>query len=182
MAAFEPKQIVLSQLNNGTGQEYNSGDGIYASDINDAIEASAWAQNTSTQANSSATQALNYANALTDPPDLTDVANVGTPSVSFVDNGSYKKFKFSNLKGQTGDKGDTGKSIKDVDFIYKSETSTETIYDVKTTLEDDTVVDSGQVTIPKATIPVISEFAAAGQDTPSDDLMIGGLFFTEATV
>lgn len=180
MAAFEPKQIVLSDINNG--QKYNNGDGVDAAAVNSAIEASAWAQNTSTQANSTSTQALNYANALTDPPDLTDVANVGTPSVSFVDNGSYKKFKFSNLKGQTGDKGDTGASIKDVDFIYNSETSTETIYDVQTTLDDNTVVNSGQVTIPKATVPVFSEFAESGQSSPSSDLMVGGLFFTEATV
>lgn len=245
MAAFGPKQIVLSQLNNGTGQEYNRVDGVYASDINDVIEASAWTQN--------------YAESLTATPDLTEAGNVGSPTVSFVDNGNYKKFKFSNLKGETGgkgdqgekgtsyysgtwvsnmiygtsneyyckitndtsdgigkigdyivqsnedteyvngnivrtslglgavwkiqaylqsdqmygvtpmnysmrgaqgekgdkgDKGDTGISVKDVDFIYNSESSTEVVYDVKTTLDDNTIVDSGQVEIPKSAYAV----------------------------
>lgn len=250
MAALEPKQIILSEINNG--QEYNDGDGVSGSSVTAAIEASAWAQDTASTANtnasqavstataantksdnaittansanttanaantksdtamtdaatavessnqavstasqavstantanSNATQAVNtsnsalaWAQALTDAPDLTEVGNVGTPSVSFVDNGEYKKFKFSNLKGNQG------ASVQDVDFIYNSETSTETVYDVKTTLDDDTVVNSGQVTIPKAAIPMISEFAQSEQDTPSADLMVGGFFFTEVT-
>lgn len=133
---------------------------------NAANEASESAVNT-------ANNALAWAQALTAEPDLTEAGNVGTPSVSFVDNGEYKKFKFSNLKGTTG------ASIKDIDFIYQSETSTETVYDVQTTLDDDTVIDSGDVTIPKAAIPKVSEIAEEGQVTPSDDLMLGGFFMTE---
>lgn len=162
MAALTPKKLDLTQINNG--QEYNDGDGVGASSVNAAVESAAWAQN--------------YAESLTAAPDLTEAGNVGSPTVSFVDNGNYKKFKFSNLKGETGD---TGKSIKDVDFIYNSETTTETVYDVKTTLEDDTVVDSGQVTIPKVSIPMISDFGDSPSDTPDPDLMVGGFFFTEVT-
>ena len=226
MAAFNPQQIILSQINNG--QEYNNGDGVDASAVNAAIEASAWAQETAATASDNASSAVSFASAantksdtavetansanaksdqavstantasetatnansishtasstasealawsqsLTDAPDLSEANNIGTPSVSFVDNGPYKKFKFSNLRPN---------SIKDVDLVFNSETATETVYDVKTTLEDDTVVDSGQITIPKASIPVISEFAPEGQVAPSDDLMIGGFFFTEVS-
>ena len=225
MAAFTPTEIVLSQLNNGTGQEYNPNDGVYAADINAAIEGAAWAQDASSHANVTANDALNaantaktqsdsalqsaqqaemyayqantksdsaaasaedavgksdaayeaayaannFVNALVAPPDLSEVNNIGTPSVSFVDNGEYKKFKFSNLKAN---------SVKDVDFELVSETATEALYNVKTTLDDNTVVYSEQqVTIPKASVPMISEFAAAGQETPSADLMVGGFFF-----
>lgn len=135
MAAWEPKKLDLTKINNG--QEYNDGDGVGASSVNAAVESAAWAQN--------------YAESLTAAPDLTEVANVGTPNVSFVDNGNYKKFKFSNLKGETGN---TGISVKGVDFIYNSESSTEVVYDVKTTLDDNTIVDSGQVEIPKSAYAV----------------------------
>ena len=131
MAAWEPQKLDLTQINNG--QEYNDGDGVGASSVNAAVESAAWAQN--------------YAESLTATPDLTEAGNVGSPTVSFVDNGNYKKFKFSNLKGETGN---TGISVKDVNFIYNSESSTEVVYDVKTTLDDNTIVDSGQVKIPKS--------------------------------
>lgn len=124
-------------------------------------------------AEDTANNMMAFVTALTDPPDLSEVANIGTPSVSFVANGKYKKFKFSNLKGESG------ASVSDINFIYSSETSTETIYDVQTILDDGTTVDSGQITIPKTTIPVISEFAEGEQTQPSADLMIGGFFFTE---
>lgn len=124
-------------------------------------------------AEDTANNMMAFVTALTDPPDLSEVANIGTPSVSFVANGKYKKFKFSNLKGESG------ASVSDINFIYSSETSTETIYDVQTILDDGTTVDSGKITIPKTSIPVISEFAEGEQTQPSADLMIGGFFFTE---
>lgn len=135
MAAWEPQKLDLTKINNG--QEYNDGDGVGASSVNAAVESAAWAQN--------------YAESLTASPDLTEAGNVGSPTVSFVDNGNYKKFKFSNLKGETGN---TGISVKDVNFIYNSESSTEVVYDVKTTLDDNTIVDSGQVKIPKSAYAV----------------------------
>lgn len=147
-----------------------------ASNVSAAASSAAAAQQSASTAEATANNMMSFVNALTDPPDLTDVGNVGTPSVSFVANGEYKKFKFSNLKGE---KGDTGASISDVNFVYNSETSIETIYDVQTVLADGTTVDSGQISIPKATIPVISEFASSGQTQPSADLIVGGFFFTE---
>lgn len=150
---------------------------------NSAAQATAYASAARQSANTAAESAeaaedtannmMAFVTALTDPPDLSEVANIGTPSVSFVANGEYKKFKFSNLKGETG------ASVSDINFIYSSETSTETIYDVQTILADGTTVDSGQITIPKTAIPVISEFAEGEQTQPSADLMIGGFFFTE---
>ena len=150
---------------------------------NSAAQANAYASAARQSANTAAESAeaaedtannmMAFVTALTDPPDLSEVANIGTPSVSFVANGEYKKFKFSNLKGESG------ASVSDINFIYSSETSTETIYDVQTILDDGTTVDSGQITIPKTSIPVISEFAEGEQTQPSADLMIGGFFFTE---
>lgn len=151
---------------------------------NSAAQANAYASAARQSANTAAESAeaaedtannmMAFVTALTDPPDLSEVANIGTPSVSFVSNGEYKKFKFSNLKGETG------ASISDINFVYSSETSAERIYNVETVLADGTTVQSGQVTIPKtSTLPTISEFAEGEQTQPSADLMIGGFFFTE---
>lgn len=140
---------------------------------NTAAESAEAAEQSASTAEDTANNMMAFVDALTDPPDLSEVANIGTPSVSFVANGEYKKFKFSNLKGETG------ASVSDINFIYSSETSTETVYDVQTVLADGTTVDSGKITIPKTTIPVISEFAEGEQTQPSADLMIGGFFFTE---
>ena len=141
---------------------------------NTAAESAEAAEQSANTAESTANNMMAFVNALTDPPDLSEVANIGTPSVSFVANGEYKKFKFSNLKGETG------ASISDINFVYSSETSAERIYNVETVLADGTTVQSGQVTIPKtSTLPTISEFAEGEQTQPSADLMIGGFFFTE---
>lgn len=145
-----------------------------ASDASDAESSASAAQQSASNAESTANNMMAFVTALTDPPDLSEVANIGTPSVSFVANGEYKKFKFSNLKGETG------ASISDINFVYSSETSAERIYNVETVLADGTTVQSGQVTIPKtSTLPTISEFAEGEQTQPSADLMIGGFFFTE---
>lgn len=141
---------------------------------NTAAESAEAAEQSASTAEDTANNMMSFVNALTDPPDLSEVANIGTPSVSFVANGEYKKFKFSNLKGETG------ASISDINFVYSSETSAERIYNVETVLADGTTVQSGQVTIPKtSTLPTISEFAEGEQTQPSADLMIGGFFFTE---
>lgn len=79
-------------------------------------------QNAISTANTASTNANNavqtanktetFVNHLVDIPDTTDADNVGTPNVEFVNNVvdgvTYKKFKFSNLKGEQGVKGDTG--------------------------------------------------------------------------
>ena len=164
MAQLTPKRIDLSQINNGN--EYNPTDGVQSSAVNSAVEASAYAQN--------------FAESFADEPDNSEIANVGIPSVSIVNNIkdgiTYKKFKFSNLKGETGK---TGISIKNVEINEKSESSTESTYSITVYLENDTVIDAGEIVIPKTSIPVITEFGEQGQVTPSEDLMVGGFFLKE---
>lgn len=48
---------------------------------------------------------VDFVEAITETPDTSEANNVGTPSVSFVDNGKFKRLKFSNLKGATGERG-----------------------------------------------------------------------------
>lgn len=100
MAEMTPSKHPISEFNGGTGQEY----GVQAFPISDvvmAVENSAYS--------------AEIADGLTQSPDLSEIDNVGTPSVSFVDgevvNGvQTKKFKFANLKGDKGDKGDKGET------------------------------------------------------------------------
>lgn len=86
---------------------------------NNAVTTANDAYATATNAASDAMEATNttaefqdFVNHLVDTPDTTEADNVGTPSVEFVNNVingvTYKKFKFSNLKGAQGVKGDTG--------------------------------------------------------------------------
>lgn len=86
---------------------------------NNAVTTANEAFSTATNAASDAMEATNttaefqdFVNHLVDTPDTTEADNVGTPSVEFVNNVlngvTYKKFKFSNLKGAQGVKGDTG--------------------------------------------------------------------------
>ena len=51
---------------------------------------------------------VDFAEAMADSPDISEIAGEGSPSVSLVANGKFKKFKFSNLKGSKGDKGERG--------------------------------------------------------------------------
>lgn len=128
MATWNPTEIDLTKINDNN--RYENGDGVSAESVDAAIEASAYAQE--------------FAKALTNPPNLTDVANIGTPDVSFEDYGNYKRFKFSNLKGETG------KSVKYVGFVYSYETDTETYYNTHTLLDDGTIVEGSTISIPKS--------------------------------
>lgn len=88
-------------------------------DMTDTINTANTALSNSSAANTNSQNAVNIANAtktfaehLVDTPDNTEVGNVGIPSVTLIDNvvdgTTYKKFKFSNLKGEKGETGDTG--------------------------------------------------------------------------
>ena len=88
---------------------------------NNAVTTANEAFSTATNAASDAMEATNttsefqdFVNHLVDTPDTTEADNVGTPSVEFINNVingvTYKKFKFSNLKGAQGVKGDTGEN------------------------------------------------------------------------
>lgn len=81
-------------------------------DMTDTINTANTAITNSQNAVSTANETKSFAEHLADTPDISEAGNIGTPSVSFIDNVvgdvTYKKFKFSNLKGEKGDKGDKG--------------------------------------------------------------------------
>lgn len=64
--------------------------------------------------------AVDFVEAMSDSPDISEIDGDGTPSVEIIDNvkngKTYKKFKFRNLKGEKGDVGAI--------FSYDSETKT----------------------------------------------------------
>lgn len=78
MANLTPKKIVLSEINNG--QQIENGDGVQPNLFNAPVEASAYAQALAT------TQ-----------PNLENVNNFGTPSVSIEEVDGLPRFKFENL-------------------------------------------------------------------------------------
>ena len=75
-----------------SGNEYEKGDRVARQSLNAMVNAGLYAQD--------------FAEALADTPDTSEAGKVGTPSVEIIDNvkngKTYKKFKFSNLKGNTG--------------------------------------------------------------------------------
>lgn len=105
MSEFNFTEKDLASINEG--KKYKNSDVVNADAINNAIEASGFAQNTAKTANSNA----NYAKSLAiNAPDLTDVDNVGTPSVEIVSAGNGARLKFSNLKGEKGEIGEVSEA------------------------------------------------------------------------
>lgn len=100
MANWSRNKVDSSIIN--SGKEYEIGDRVSIEQLNSMVNAGLYAQD--------------FAEALADSPDITEVNNVGTPSVEIINNGQYKKFKFSNLKGEKGDVGAV--------FTYDSNTKT----------------------------------------------------------
>lgn len=96
MANWSKNKTLPANVNNGN--EFLPTDGVYSGDMNAAFN--------------NAFYAVDYATALADTPDTSEVDNVGTPSVSLIDNvkdgKAYKKFKFANLKGEKGQDGKDG--------------------------------------------------------------------------
>ena len=76
-------------------------------DMTDTINKSNQALANSQTAVNTANDVSSFAQHLVDTPDNSEANNIGTANVSFVDNVvdgvTYKKFKFSNLKGDRGD-------------------------------------------------------------------------------
>lgn len=99
MANWDGKNTPKNNVNNNNQFEPN--DAVVANDINACFNNSFFA--------------ADFATHLADTPDTTEVRNVGTPSVQIVNGATatandgstiqYKKFKFSNLKGEKGDTG-----------------------------------------------------------------------------
>ena len=110
MAEWSRKKVNSGNINNG--KEYEKDDNVVREQLNAMLNTGFYAQD--------------FAEKLVTNIDTSEVGNVGTPSVSLITGDGatadkpYKKFKFSNLKGdqgvqgvqgekgEKGDKGDTG--------------------------------------------------------------------------
>lgn len=96
MAFWNRKKKTPSQIHGGI--EYKQDDDMTIDQLNGIVNNSFYA--------------VDFAEALTDAPDVSEANRTGTPSVEFIDNVktpvsggdpiTYKKFKFKNLKGATG--------------------------------------------------------------------------------
>ena len=112
MAIWNRKKVSPNVVNSGK-QYVNKVDSPSADDFN--------------AAENNAFYAVDFAEALADAPDISEVGNTGTPTVSFVDNPKlvngeniiYKKLKFSNMgmklgvTSTTAYRGDYGKIAYD---------------------------------------------------------------------
>ena len=87
------REKVNSENLNG-GNQYEAKDRLSREQLNAIVNSGLYAQD--------------FAEHLADTPDTSDANNVGVPSVELIDNGAYKKFKFSNLKGDKGEQGIQG--------------------------------------------------------------------------
>lgn len=92
---LQPKKIVLSEINGGN--QFVAGDNVTEQAVNAPLESAAFSQE--------------YVESFASQPDNTEADNVGTPTVEIIPNGQYKKFKFKNLKGKTGERGANGSNV-----------------------------------------------------------------------
>ena len=98
MADWSRKKVNSSTINEG--QEYTKDKNVSVDELNSIVNSGLYSQD--------------FAERLVTNIDTSEVGNVGTPSVSLVAGDGataekpYKKFKFSNLKGDTGATGATG--------------------------------------------------------------------------
>lgn len=90
MAEWSRDKVDSTQLNGGN--EFDNNSDFALDEMNAIVNGGLYSQD--------------FAEHLADTPDTSEAGNVGTPSVSFVDNvvgdKTFKKFKFSNIKGDTG--------------------------------------------------------------------------------
>ena len=95
MAIWDRNKVAPSALNGGN--EYVEGDFPTEETLN--------------AANNNAFYSVDFTEALADAPDNTEAGNIGTPTVTLIDNvktidgvsKTFKKFKFANLKGEPSD-------------------------------------------------------------------------------
>lgn len=96
--AWSRKKVNSETLNNGN--EYTKNNQFPIEALNGIVNSGLYSQD--------------FVEHLADTPDVSEAGNVGTPTVTLVDNPNattdkpYKRFKFANLKGAKGDKGDKG--------------------------------------------------------------------------
>lgn len=104
--AWSRKKVNSETLNNNN--EYTKNSQLSIEALNGIINSGLYSQD--------------FVEHLADAPDVSEIGNVGTPTVTFVDNPNattdkpYKRFKFSNLKGEKGEVGAT--------FVYDANTKT----------------------------------------------------------
>lgn len=114
MASWSRNKVDSATINNGN--EYEKGDRVSRQNLNAMVNSGLYAQD--------------FAEKLVTNIDTSEIGNVGTPSIVLVDgdgattNKPYKKFKFSNLKG---DIGATGNGITNI-----NKTSTSGLVDTYT--------------------------------------------------
>lgn len=117
MAKWSRKKVNSEIINNGN--EYTKDDNVVLEQLNAMLNTGFYAQD--------------FAEKLVENIDISDVGTVGIPSVSLITGDGattdkpYKKFKFSNLKGETGTTGATGNGI-----ISISKTGTSKLVDTYT--------------------------------------------------
>lgn len=91
MTNFTPTKKQVSDFNNGI-KYVNKVDTPSADDFNNVIESQLYSQN--------------FAESIADTPDTSEASQVGVPSVTLINNikngVAYKKFKFANMKGDSG--------------------------------------------------------------------------------
>lgn len=96
MAEWSKNKVDSANINGG--KEFTTNDNLTVAELNAMVNNSFYA--------------VDFAEAMADEPDISEANNVGTPSVSFVNNvkdgKTFKRLKFSNLKGEKGDAGDRG--------------------------------------------------------------------------
>lgn len=89
MAEWSRNKVDPSKINGG--KEFTCNDDLTVAELNAMVNNSFFG--------------VDFVEALAATPDTSEANNVGVPSVSIVDNGKFKKFKFSNLKGASGEQG-----------------------------------------------------------------------------
>lgn len=92
MADWSKNKVYSSSINGG--KEFTTDDNLAVNELNAMVNNSFYA--------------VDFAEAMADAPDVSEIDATGTPSVSLVDNGKFKKFKFSNLRGKQGERGIQG--------------------------------------------------------------------------
>lgn len=109
MADWSKNRADSSSINGG--KEFTTDDNLTVSELNAMVNNSFYA--------------VDFVEAMADTPDVSEIDGTGSPSVSLVDNGKFKKFKFSNLRGKQGERGIQGeKGEKGDSVIVDSELST----------------------------------------------------------
>lgn len=105
MANWSKEKVSMWRLNGG--QEWTTDDQVAVEELNAMVNAGLYAQD--------------FAEALADEPDISEIGNTGTPAVYLIDNvkdgKTYKKFKFVNLKGAVGARFEYDEATKTLNII-----------------------------------------------------------------